>query len=68
MRYRTYKKILDGKTGKTYAVGDTVTIKCVNGGGMGSCTITKITDTGFCYRQGNSKEKNVQYKNINEIC
>lgn len=33
--------------GNIYNVGDTVTITWNNGGGCGSCQITKITKTGF---------------------
>lgn len=37
------------------------------GGGFGSATIAKITDTGFQYSQGGKRPKTVQLKNIKEI-
>ena len=53
--------------GGIYKIGDVVTIKFLNGGGCGGCEITKITDTGFMFRQGTSREKNVQFKNLENV-
>lgn len=64
--YRTEKYIV-GEDGKNYKIGDTVTIKKLNGGGCGGCTITKITDTGFRFVQGTGREKSVQYKELAQI-
>lgn len=67
MQYETYKEIMCKDTDKRIKVGDVVTIHWKNGGGAGSCKITKITDTGFHYTQG-SRTKTAQYKNVAEIC
>lgn len=67
MKYETRKEIFDTETGKTFRIGDTVSIKNTNGGGTGGCRITKITDAGFHYTQGIGRDKSVQYKNIAEI-
>jgi hypothetical protein len=53
--------------GQAYHVGNTVTIKHYNGGGMGGCTITKITKTGFRYIQGSSKEKSIQFDQVESL-
>lgn len=71
MKYRTEKQIVS-ETGKVFRVGDTVSVRHnkasgFEGGGFGSATITKITDTGFQYRHGNRRTKSVQFKNIEEI-
>lgn len=65
MTYTTEKQIL-GLDGKTYKVGDKVSICYKGGGGCGGVVITKITDTGFHYSAGGRK-KSVQYKDITEI-
>lgn len=67
MKYGTRKQIFNEDTGKTFSVGDKVTIKTINGGGMGGCVITKITDTGFLYTQGTGREKLIHYANIEKI-
>lgn len=67
MAYMTHKEILCTETGKTVQVGDTVTIKTVNGGGSGGCRITKITDTGFHFNNGGKRDKVERYENISEI-
>lgn len=64
--YKT-EKYIAAPEGKQYKVGDEVNIKIQNGGGCGGCIITKITDTGFRFRQGSSREKTVQYREILEI-
>lgn len=64
--YKT-EKYIAGQDGTQYKVGDVVTIKNPDGGGCGGCVITKITDTGFRFRQGTGREKSVQYKNVLEI-
>lgn len=64
--YKT-EKCITNDDGKQYKIGDVVTIKNLNGGGYGGCTITKITDTGFWFKQGTSREKSIQYKNVLEI-
>jgi hypothetical protein len=53
--------------GNVYNVGDTVTITWNNGGGNGSCKITKITKTGFRFRQVPGREKSAQFDNIREL-
>ena len=65
--YETHKEIFCKETGEVFLIGDTVNIKHKNGGGCGGCTIVKIIDTGFHFRQGNSRVKSVQYKDIEEI-
>lgn len=50
--------------GEKYYVGDTVSITWNNGGGIGSCKISKITKTGFWYTQGTVKEKSAQFSSI----
>lgn len=62
MNYYTEKTIIAGK--QIYRVGDTVTFKLLNGGGMGGCKITKITNTGFWYTHDGKNNKSVQYKEI----
>ena len=66
MRFVTKKSILDMEKVKAFDIGDIVTIKYHNGGGCGSCRITKITNTGFHYNQG-GRDKSVQYKDIAEL-
>ena len=52
-----------GKT--TVAVGDTVTIHTLNGGGMGSCKIVKLTSRGLHYTQDDGKHiKTIAYNKI----
>ncbi len=53
--------------GNIYNVGDTVTITWNNGGGCGSCQITKITKTGFRFGQVPGKEKSAQFDEIREL-
>lgn len=67
MNYETYKQILCTETGEIFRIGDTVTIKFINGGGAGGCRITKITDKGFHYNQGSGSDKSVQYEKVLEI-
>lgn len=67
MEYETYKEIFCSDTGETYKVGDTVTIHTNDGGGVGGCKITKITDTGFHFNQGKGRDKTIQYKDIQKI-
>lgn len=66
MSYRIIKEILCEETGKNYIVGDIVGIKLKNGGGMGGCQITKITQTGFHYNQG-GKDKAIQFSKIEKL-
>lgn len=71
MNYRTEKIIVDDN-GQKFKVGDTVgvtfdKVSGYEGGGFGSATIVKITDTGFQYSQGGKRPKTVQLKNIKEI-
>lgn len=66
MEYITEKYVV-GADGTKVVVGDIVNIKLADGGGCGSCTITKITDTGFRFTQDGKKEKTVQYRNIRKI-
>ena len=46
------------------AVGDTVTIHTLNGGGMGGCTIVKLTNRSIHYTQ---HVKTIAYDNIYSI-
>ena len=48
-------------------VGDTVTIHFTNGGGMGGCTITKITNKGFHFNQGKGRDKSVAFEKLKSI-
>lgn len=71
MKYTIQKRIVS-EDGKVFCVGDTVSVRYskssgFEGGGFGSATITKITDTGFQYRHGDRRTKSVQFKNIEEI-
>ncbi|MBQ7067144.1 MAG: hypothetical protein IJN92_10035 [Lachnospiraceae bacterium] len=66
MKYSIYKEIICEDTKKRFKVGDTVTVKLENGGGMGGCTIVKITDKGFHYNQG-GRDKCIQYDRIQDI-
>lgn len=71
INYRTEKIIIDDN-GQKFKVGDTVGVTFNKasgheGGGFGSATIAKITDTGFQYSQGGKRPKTVQLKNIKEI-
>lgn len=66
MSYRTEKTIINDSDARFHC-GDVVTVKFNNGGGVGGCKITKITDTGFRYCQGSGSEKTLQYKNIKEV-
>ena len=66
MNYGIQKGIF-GEDGTKFMIGDIVTIKFLDGGGCGSCTITKITDTGFRFTQDGRKEKTIQYKNLSQI-
>lgn len=66
MKFRTEKYIVN-EEGDRFGVGDTVTIKHLDGGGCGSSVITKITDTGFRFTQDGKKEKSVQYKDLAKI-
>ena len=52
---------------KEYHVGDKVTITWNNGGGCGSCQITKITKTGFRFCQMPGKEKSAQFEDIKNL-
>lgn len=61
--FETEKYILH-KNGNRFGVGDVVNIRYKNGGGMGSCKITKVTDTGFWITQNGRKEKSIQYKEL----
>lgn len=50
------------------AVGDTVTIHTLNGGGMGGCTIVKLTNRSIHYTQDEGKHvKTIAYDNIFSI-
>ena len=50
------------------AVGDTVTIHTLNGGGMGGCTIVKLTNRSIHYTQDEGKHvKTIAYDNIYSI-
>ena len=60
-------KVIELQDGKKVQEGDVVNIKYPNGGGMGSCKITKITDTGFYFNQGIGKDKRVNLKDIEKI-
>lgn len=52
----------------TVAVGDTVTIHTLNGGGMGGCKVMKLTSRGIHYTQDNGKHiKTISYKRISSI-
>lgn len=64
--YETVKSI-QASTGEVFHIGDIINIKQHNGGGCGGCTITKITDTGFCFTQDGIHDKSVQYINIAQI-
>lgn len=64
--YETVKSI-QSSTGEVFKIGDIVNIKYHNGGGCGGCTITKITDTGFCFTQDGIHDKSVQYKDTAQI-
>lgn len=66
MKYRTKKEIISDNE-EIFNIGDIVTFHTLNGGGCGGCKITKITDSGFKYIQGTSKEKSVQYVNVISI-
>lgn len=67
MRFETSKSIIDTEKEESFDVGDIVTIKFPNSGGCGGCKITKITDSGFHFKQGSGRDKSVQYKDIAEI-
>lgn len=67
MEYSTRKEIICKDTGEVFLTGQEVTIKHKNGGGCGGCRITKITDTGFHFKQGGGRDKSIQYKDIAEI-
>lgn len=50
------------------AVGDTVTIHTLNGGGMGGRTIVKLTNRSIHYTQDEGKHvKTIAYDNIFSI-
>ena len=47
------------------AVGDTVTIHTLNGGGMGGCMVVKLTNRGLHYTQDDGKHiKTIAYDRI----
>ena len=48
-------------------VGDVVTIHFTNGGGMGGCKITKITNKGFHFNQGKGRDKGVAFEKLKSI-
>ena len=71
MNYRTEKIIIDDN-GQKFKVGDTVGVTFNKasgheGGGFGSATIAKITDTGFQYSQGGKRPKTVQLLSLIHI-
>ena len=66
MDFHTEKYVLDSK-GNSFGIGDVVNLEFINGGGMGGCKITKITDTGFRFTQDGKKEKSIQYQNLSKI-
>ena len=55
------------KDNRRFKVGDIVTIHFQNGGGMGGCKITKITNKGFQYNQGKGVDKRVSFENLRSI-
>ncbi len=66
MVYETVKEIVCRDTNETIRPGDTVSIHTEDGGGYGSCKITKITDSGFHFSQGRSN-RSIQYERVREI-
>jgi len=57
--------VIDGC--RLFKVGDTVTIHFTNGGGMGGCTITKITNKGFHFNQGKGRDKSIAFEKLKSI-
>lgn len=52
---------------RMFKVGDTVTIHFLNGGGMGGCTITKITNKGFHFNQGKGRDKSAAFEKLKSV-
>lgn len=61
------KKSIINDLGNVFDIGDKVTIHFVKGGRIGGCTITKITDKGFWFVRGCSREKYISYDNLKKI-
>lgn len=60
-------KAIELENGSKIVEGDEVNITYAGGGGMGGCTVTKITNTGFHFNQGMGKDKRVNLNNVEKI-